>query len=364
MLQEHRRDRFLGGIIGLAIGDALGTPFEDRTASEIELRLADAPELDFRPDSRGRIAPGEWTDDTGLAEAVMRSLIRCRGYEGVDVAGSLAKYYRSRPKRMLPYTRNVLRAIDADPENWQEKAREIWIEEGSAHAGNGALVPCLLAGFFHSGNIDRMIKTTVRLCHITYYDPRCVESALALNFLLMQSLQGRASDRTVEQAVAFLAAIRSDKRLSDMIYDLEATSSPPRRVDSLYLPYIRERDAVDRSLARLAARKTHNLQNTRYCVSSMEVAISCLLNTDSFASCVEAAVRLGGNADTQGALAGALAGARYGMTAIPRPWLARVKDSARLLTDAETLLSTADRALEKEFESGELRPAGPVPPVL
>ena len=63
-----------------------------------------------------------------------------------------------------------------------------------------------------------------------------------------------------------------------------------------------------------------------------EAALWCLANTESFAECVLLAVNLGDDADTTGAVAGALAGIVYGIEGIPEKWLEMLR--AKDLIDA------------------------------
>lgn len=63
------------------------------------------------------------------------------------------------------------------------------------------------------------------------------------------------------------------------------------------------------------------IKSTGYVVDTLEAAIWCFLNTDSYKDCVLKAVNLGDDTDTVGAVAGGLAGLYYGITEIPAEWI-------------------------------------------
>jgi ADP-ribosyl-[dinitrogen reductase] hydrolase len=68
--------------------------------------------------------------------------------------------------------------------------------------------------------------------------------------------------------------------------------------------------------------------NSGWCVSTLESALWALNATDTFEEALVAAVNLGGDSDSIGAVCGQLAGAKYGYSAIPERWLAAIKDRA------------------------------------
>ena len=68
-----------------------------------------------------------------------------------------------------------------------------------------------------------------------------------------------------------------------------------------------------------------SIKSGGYVVDTLEAAVYCLLNTNSYRDCVLAAVNLGDDTDTVAAVAGGLAGALYGLASIPKEWLATLK---------------------------------------
>jgi ADP-ribosylglycohydrolase len=94
---------------------------------------------------------------------------------------------------------------------------------------------------------------------------------------------------------------------------------------------------------KLASQPEKHISSSGYVVHTLEAALWCLLKHDTYAATVLAAVNLGDDTDTTGAVAGGLAGLAYSEAAIPGEWLevlARRKDiedlAARLVTTAES----------------------------
>lgn len=76
-----------------------------------------------------------------------------------------------------------------------------------------------------------------------------------------------------------------------------------------------------RNINGFSALRDHEIKSSGYVVHTLEAAIWCLLNTDSYKDCVLKAVNLGDDTDTVGAVAGGLAGIYYGSENIPAEWL-------------------------------------------
>ena len=86
------------------------------------------------------------------------------------------------------------------------------------------------------------------------------------------------------------------------------------------------------------------VDNSGWCVSTVEAALWALNTTASFEDALVAAVNLGGDADSIGAVCGQLAGAKYGVGAIPERWLAAIKDGEKLADLFDRFLAALDNA--------------------
>ena len=93
MTDDAMRDRIRGALIGLAVGDAVGTSVEFKPPGTFP------PVTDMVARSPFRLKPGEWTDDTSMALCLAESLIECQGFDARD---QMTRYVRWRALRPQP----------------------------------------------------------------------------------------------------------------------------------------------------------------------------------------------------------------------------------------------------------------------
>lgn len=262
-------DRALAAFLGLAIGDALGATVEFMTPREI------AAEYGVLRDIVGggwlHLRPGAVTDDTAMAVALGKSLVRTDGLDLTDVCEEFAAWLRSGPPDVgntcrRGIRRYIQRGLVTGPMN-----------EGDA--GNGAAMRLLPVAIASHSDAARARRWAVEQAHITHNHP--------------------LSDAACETLAAMLATlIAGDGQAAATGIANELVSRYPT---FRFVPY------PGRSSA--------------YVVDTLQTAFDSYISTASFEECLIRAVNLGGDADTTGAIAGALAGATYGLKAIPRRWL-------------------------------------------
>jgi len=288
-------NRALGSYLGLAIGDALGAPVEFMTAHEI--RMQHRVHRHMTGGGWLRLRPGQVTDDTGMCLALGEALLGMEEWSLTGVAEAFAGWMRSRP---------------VDIGNTCRRGIKRYLNDGSLvsrccseDAGNGALMrnlPVVLATLSDCGRFEQWSLEQARFTH---NNPLSDAAVLCLGSMTRGLLDGG----TVEQAW--------------MHADLLVRKHPEFRFD----PWPGN--------------------TSGYVVDTVQTVLDAFFNTCNFEECLLRAVNRGGDADTIGALAGQLAGACYGMHAIPAPWLRKlehgVADRIRIQTAALLRLS-ADNA--------------------
>ncbi len=309
-IAEGLQDRLRGVAIGAAAGDALGMPLEFGPASPPE-RLV----RDMRP---GRLPAGAFTDDTEMALALAESLLAHRPLDPADLAGHFVYWYRSGPADLGRQTRLVLRRI-ARGEPWDAAVAAVQAENPWS-AGNGSVMRCWPVALAHWNDLDRLLADSRLQSQVTHPHPECVAGSAFVNAAIYHLVRGVAPQEAVDRAC-----------------------------DDADLP------AALRAVIREAPTKGRgDLPNTGWVRHTLESAVWGLLTTDSFAEAVVQVVNLGDDADTAGAVVGALAGAAYGLEAIPAAWRATVHgewplrsgehwDTARLVALADRLTSRGTR---------------------
>jgi ADP-ribosyl-[dinitrogen reductase] hydrolase len=305
------QNRYRGCLLGLAVGDALGGPVEFMSRFEIAQRYGGG----VRNMIGGgwlRLRPGETTDDTAMARALAESIVQCGELKVDDVAQRYVDWMRTGPKDIGNITRAALSAWTKGltvPTAALGAHRQL----GGKSAGNGTIMRCAPIALRYLYDERRLMDGSRDEALITHFDPQAWTGSMALNLLIKQLING---EEPVQALRNVAGRIRREQRAAAQVVQLLETTRPDLHVDAL--------------------------PTSGYVVDSLRVAIWALLAHDTFEGAVMAAVNLGGDADTQGAVTGALAGAHRGYDSIPQRWLDPLHDRDFLLTLADKLLKLAE----------------------
>jgi len=180
-------DRIFGSCLGLALGDALGAPFEFLRGRNVpdpvpafERPWADHP-------------PGSTTDDTAMARNLMRSLADRGGFDPRDLVRRHLEWFRSDPPDVGTLTGRVLRRV-ADGDDAAAAARAIWEQRGpEVSAGNGSVMYCAPLGLAYAHRPTELHELAPALSALTHFDGRCRTAVLAVTLTVAASLLMRPS---------------------------------------------------------------------------------------------------------------------------------------------------------------------------
>ncbi|MFA6075568.1 MAG: ADP-ribosylglycohydrolase family protein [Negativicutes bacterium] len=279
-----KRDKIFGALFGAAIGDALGAPVAFLSKDEIKKKYGKVTTM--LGGGRLHLEPGEITDDTQIALCVAEGIVIAPDNPVAEVGVRLIEWYNDHPAdigRICAYSiRNALRNSRKsgkipNTNAWFEAAREAAGSTEGLSCGNGALKRTVYTGVFY-GNQHETI--TANIAQMTHWNTESTEACILYSRLIARFTEGAASEV-----------------IAEVLRDTGYSGS-----DKLYQP-------------------------TNYVVDSLGCALNSLRATDSFETAVVAAVNLGGNANTIGAITGGLAGALYGYSAIPKKWLEQLPES-------------------------------------
>lgn len=285
------KQRAIGLLQGAAVGDALGAPFEFLPAGEYTERFP-RPVLGGTGEMIGGgsfgWAPGEFTDDTQMGLALAEALLHDDGYDP-DTVFAWFREWASTAADVGVTTRGSLAHAD-----WRT------VPLNPRGAGNGALMrafPLALA-FLHSPS-EVVQSVVTHQAGLTHHDPGAGWGAWIAVEMMRTAVLGDDPLAIVPSLVAQLpddVRPRFERMLSD-----DWTPSSEKEV--------------------------RGNGNVWGCLAQ---AVWCLRTTDSFEAAVVTAVSLGDDADTVACVTGALAGARYGVQAIPSRWVTYVHGSVQL----------------------------------
>lgn len=274
-------ERLRGVAVGAAVGDALGMPLEfgPRISSRHLVR-----EMQSK-----RLPAGSFTDDTEMALALADSLLERFPLDGESLAGHFLAWYRAGPEDVGIQTASVLRRLAAG-EGWQQAAAAVQAGRPDA-AGNGSVMRCWPVALAYHRDPAALIAASELQSQVTHPHPDCTAGAAFVNLTIYHLLQGTAPRAAIDHACAELPLPAGLRAV------IAAAPGKPREA----------------------------LKNTGWVRHTVESAVWGLLTTDSFEEAVVQVANLGEDADTAAAVVGALAGAAYGVSAIPARWRAALK---------------------------------------
>lgn len=300
-------DRFLGAMVGLAVGDALGTTVEFK-------RRGTFPRLtDMVGGGSFRLRPGEWTDDTSMALCLADSLVRRRTF---DPADQMQRYVRWKNEGYMSSngesfdigftTRSALEAFE-------QSGDPLAGSTDPDTAGNGSLMRLAPVPLFLAEEPARAIRLAGESSLTTHGERRAVDGCRYFAGLIVGCLEGRSKKEILQPHFTPVAELWERDPLAPEI------------------------DAV--AGGSFKHRTSEDIRSTGYVVHTLEAALWAFYNNDSFDDGVLAAVNLGDDADTVGAVYGQIAGAYYGVDAIRQSWRDRIAKK-------DTILELATRLYE------------------
>jgi ADP-ribosylglycohydrolase len=282
-------DRYTGALLGLAAGDALGTAVEFSPPGSF------APVTDIIGGGPFNLLPGQWTDDTSMALCLADSLVETGTFDPIDQLERYSRWYRQ------GYLSSNGRCFDIGNATRQALARFARTRQPNCGTQDG----------FTAGNGSLMRVAPVPLAYArqpALAIEKCAESSLTTHGLRV------TADACRYFGALILGALSGENK--------ETLLSP------LYTPVVgywtriplhREIEEVGRGTFK--TKQPPEITGNGYVVSNLEAALWAFYRGLDYREGALLAVNLGDDADTTGAIYGQLAGAYYGVEAIPVGWL-------------------------------------------
>ena len=327
-------DRARGCLLGQAVGDALGAPVEGWSRQRILRQCGEVRDyLDAHQLGRlGRAhLSGLYTDDTQQALLIADVLVENRGF---DPEAARRKYLDlARPAPGLP--RGAHRATGGNFRAALERmaAGLPVLQTGVASAGNGAAMRIAPIGLWYAGEPEALCDAAIQASLETHTDPRGISAAAAVawlaGYLATQTVASPDEERAALRGATAFAQQAEQALARDYGLPAEGAGPAPAPFSGalLLLEPLWQAPLWDvlRTIVIQANRALPQHPITSpgdgFACASVTTAIYLALHSPSFEEAVIRAVNLGGDTDTVGAITGALAGARWGVGAIPQRWL-------------------------------------------
>src|SRR5690349_12785198 len=205
------RDRGAGCLLGLALGDALGAPFEFMRSTSLP-RPIPAFELPWQG-----LPPGTTTDDTAMARNLAASLVAMRGFDPDDVVARHLAWFRTGPPDIGNLTRKVLQRV-SEGVTAEDAAEAIWRIRGpEVSAGNGSVMYCAPLGVAYARRRDELSRVAPRLSALTHFDGRCRTATLAVTLAVAGVVRGDPPVLAAHEAVAAALPLDGGEELEFLI---------------------------------------------------------------------------------------------------------------------------------------------------
>lgn len=271
-------DKKIGCLVGLAVGDAVGT------SVEFKPRGSFPPVTDMTGGGPFSLPVGYWTDDTSMALCLANSLIE----HGFDPLDQMKKYtdwfqngYMSSTGTCFDIGHTTVSAIS----EFMETNKPFCGDPSPYSSGNGGLMRLapIAIKYHNSIHLEHYASESTRTTHGSI---ECLESSKLFSKLVSRAING------------------DDVRTNF-------------KVDIIYVS-----DKVNNiAKGKYYSRTYDQLSGSGYVIDSLETALWCFLHTDNFRDAILMCVNVGDDTDTTAAICGQIAGAYYGLSGIPKEWL-------------------------------------------
>ena len=305
-------ERYQGCLLGLAVGDALGTTLEFEKPGSFDLISQITGGGPFN------LLQGQWTDDTSMALCLAKSLIKCKGFDPEDQMKRYVHWwqdgYLSSTGTCFDIGNTVLSALIA----FKQTGNPYSGSDDPQTSGNGGIMRLGPVPLFYANNPAETIYYAAESSKTTHGAPETVDACRYLAGLIVGAIQHRSKDELLSAGFCPVKGLWDQEPLAPNIYGVAQGSfkdrNPPEIVGSGYV------------------------------VKSLEAALWAFYNSPTFREGALLAANLGNDADTTSAVYGQLAGAYYGLEVIPPEWREIVAMRDTILTFADDLRDAAQKS--------------------
>lgn len=294
----QKLERIQGSLLGLAIGDAVGT------TAEFKRKDSFTPITDMVGGGVFRLKKGQWTDDTSMALCLADSLIACNGFDPKDQMARYLRWYEMGENSVTGKCFDIGSATRQALEHFKETGEAYAGSRDKYSSGNGSLMRLAPVPIFYHNDLQNCVEYAILSSKTTHASPDCLSACAYFGEVLYHTLNGETD---------------KDKLLT-----------PTSNHD--FSPKVQA--VIDGSFKH---KSRDEIFGTGYVVDSLETALWAFYHSDNFKDAILMATNLGDDADTTAAITGQIAGAYYGLSGIPKHWVSEVYWNEHILNLANKL---------------------------
>ena len=311
-MKAMNEDAIRGGLLGSAAGDALGVPYETESYESMRRNLCTG----MTGYGHHRQPPGTWSDDTSMALCTADSL--CRGFDPDDMMKRFMLWKDKKQYTATGVVFDVGRICRKAINQFTEGVPALLCGDASVNGnGNGSLMRILPMSLYQiclypaeDDGLGPFLEPVHEASALTHAHPVsqicCGLFTLVIREWFLEGNEGKTplemAQRAFEKGKAFYESKGGVFR--------EEIRKPDLFIEPVKLPAMQGKE----------------LPNWGYVINTWNIALMSFLTTDSYRDCVLQAVNMGGDTDTNGAVAGALAGVYYGAESIPEEWIDAIQN--------------------------------------
>jgi len=288
-----RADRYRGALLGLAVGDAVGTAVEFAAPGSFP------PVTGMVGGGPFGLRPGQWTDDTSMALCLAESLIETRGFDPIDQLRRYCRWMRDGHLSSTGTCFDIGSTVRRALLRFEARGEPYPGSKDPGAAGNGSIMRLAPVVLMYANDPQRAVHLAEESSLTTHGATACVHACRYLAGLILGALQRRTKAELCQPRFRPLGVVAT--------------------------PYCAEIDEV--AAGSYLHRDPPEITGTGYVVRSLEAALWAFHRSTTFREGCLLAVNLGDDADTTAAVFGQIAGAHYGVggdAGIPVEWVATV----------------------------------------
>ena len=299
--------RYEGCLVGLAVGDAVGTTLEFKTPGTFE------PLDDMVGGGPYRLQPGQWTDDTSMALCLAESLVACEGFNAGHQMDLYVRWWREGYLSSTGRCFDIGNTVKDALKRYQQTEFAMMGSTDPMSAGNGSLMRLAPVAMFFATDPELAIRLCGESSRTTHGARTCIDACRYFGGLIVGALRGATKEELLSERYCPVVGLWEQAPLCAEIDEI-ATGSFKR---------VEPPDIV----------------GSGYVVKSLEAALWAFYRSETFEEGCLKAANLGNDADTTAAIYGQIAGAFYGMDGIPSGWREKLADRELISNFASSLHS-------------------------
>lgn len=297
-----QKERFRGCLLGLAVGDAVGTSVEFRPRGSFK------PLTDMIGGGPFHLRAGQWTDDTSMALCLATSLVECNGFDAHDQMERYCKWAETGYLSSTGTCFDIGNTVASALRRFRQTGDPFAGSSDPNSAGNGCIMRLAPIPMFFFPDWEAVEQFAGESSRTTHGAKECLDACRLLARIICCALSGRPKDEVVLGHSKIFVGSEKIVAIARGAYQEKSEGE---------------------------------IRGSGYVVDSLEAAMWCFVHTHSFEDAILTAANLGDDADTTAAVCGQVAGAYYGAGQIPATWVKRLALRSEITELADRLYNAS-----------------------